>query len=458
MRATEFLIEAGLAKSDFYKADRIAVLAHKIKEGLPFLKTDGTTVVLKKDTALIKNLEAQAAKGILITKQNKGQIPYEFLDGENNPVKLSELQKTTEFGSSAKELMPVKPSNLVKLSGTDVASAEDLDDPVVIKQIVSSKTFLANDLAKRVISDPILNKGSGKLGKAIIHLAKQISTNHPAILPPGLLDPEIKAIRDYAGEYLGILQLIYGQSKFENKEAFFKHLGTSDLGTLNLYFPKLSSTPLADSIAIRNNATGDMMKISSKGGKIGAPPSLDSLKVPDEIRKSKPRSKTIRFMDTARSSKAASQPFILLNALYSMNPSMVEEKHEGMSEYLPFTTQDIQNFINADKFTEKDMPSKVKHFLWAGSDYSGAGFGNIHYYVNTVVRDIVNNTNILPDLNSTVLEILGSNFIQIYSNISKSGVYSTVVKWPNKVDGKIQLYSKASAGEPTKGKMSWYLS
>lgn len=455
MRATEFLNEAGLAKADFYKPDRLQVLIQKIEAGAPFLKTDGKSVVLKKDKGMLTALKTALKSNI--SRQNIPNVPMTFADIDGNPVKLSSLQKTTEFGSSAKELMPVKPSDLVKLSGTGAASPENLEDPSVIKQIMSSKTFLASDLAARVISDPVLNKKAGKLGKAIIQLAKQISSNQPAVLPAGLSDAEMKAIRDYAGEYLGIMQLVYGQSKFENREAFFKHLGTNDLGTLNLYFPKLSSTPLADSIAIRNNTTGDMMKISSKGGKIGAPPSLDSLKIPDEVRQSKPKSNTIRFMDTARASKAATQPFVLLNELYSMNPSIIDENYDNMTEYLPFTTEDIEGFINADKFKKNQIPPKVKHFLRSAGDYKGSSFGKIHYFINNVVRDLVNNTDILPDLNSTVLEILGSNFIQIYSDIKKNA-YTTTVKWPNKVDGKIQLYSKASASEPTKAKMSWYLS
>ena len=455
MRANEFLTEAGLAKSDFYKADRLVVLIKKIEAGAPFLKTDGTSVILKKDRTLLAALRADLKSNI--SRQNIPNIPMSFIDTDGNPVKLSSLQKTTEFGSSEKELMPVKPSDLVNLSGTGVASAENLEDPLVLKQIVSSKTFLASNLAAKIISDPVLNKKAGKLGKAIIQLAKQISSNQPAVLPAGLSDAEVKAIRDYAGEYLGILQLVYGQSNFENKEAFFKHLGTDDLGTLNLYFPKLSSTPLADSIAIRNNATGDMMKISSKGGKIGAPPSLDSLKIPDDVRKSKPKSQTIRFMDTARASKASAQPFVLLNELYSMNPSIIDDNYDQLTQFLPFTIKDINDFINADKFKKNEMPPKVKQFLWSSGDSKGSNFGKIHYFINGIVRNLVNNTEILPDLNATVLEILGSNFIQIYSDIKKNS-YTTTVKWPNKVDGKIQLYSKTSAGEPTKAKMSWYLS
>jgi hypothetical protein len=455
MRANEFLIEAGLAKNDFYRPDRVQTLINKIASGSPFTKLDGSTVVLKPDRALLADLKKQVKADL--DRQNPADIPQTFMDTDGQQVRLSQLKKTTEFGSSEKELLSIKPSDLTKLSGTGPASPENIEDPMVLKQIVSSKTFLASDLAARVISDPALKK-AGKVGKAVIQLAKQLSSGQSAVLPAGLSDQEIKAIRDYAGEYLGIMSLVYGQAQFENKEAFIEHLGTSDLGQLNLYFPKLSSTPLADSIAIRNMATGDMMKISSKGGKIGAPPSLDSLKIPDDIRKAKPKSLTIRFMDTARASKAATQPFVLLNELYSMNPSVIDQEYDNLSELLPFTEEDIANFVNADKFNRRTMPEKVRVFLQSSSkDAKGTNFGKIHYFINNVVRDLVNEGNILPDLNATVLEILGANFIQIYSDIKKNQ-YLTTVKWPNKVNGTIKLYSKASASEPTKAKLSWYLS
>ena len=459
MRANEFLTEAGLAKSDFYKANRLQVLITKIETGAPFLKTDKTSVVLKKDKNIIRNLKNELARGDNISKQNPAAVPLDFPDEKGNPVKLSSLQKTSEFGSSDKETIPVKPSNLTKLSGKGPATAEDLDDPEVVRQIISSKTFLASDLANRVISDPTLNRKAGKTGKIIVQLAKNITSGLPATLPAGLSANQIKAIRDYAGEYLGILQLLNGQSNFENKEAFFKHLGTNDLGTLNLYFPKLSSTTLTDSVAIKNMITGDMMKISSKGGKIGAPPSLDSLKIPQDIKDSKPNSKTIKFMDTARAAKGFNQPFLMLNELYSMNPSIINKMYEGLTNFLPFTNQDIENIVNVDEFNRRNIPPKVKHFLKlsASVESKGSNFGKIHYLLNKIVIDLVNNSKILPDLNTTVLEILGSNFIQIYSDVSKNQ-FTSMVKWPNKVDGTIQLYSKASASAPTHGKMSWYLS
>ena len=82
--------------------------------------------------------------------------------------------------------------------------------------------------------------------------------------------------------------------------------------------------------------------------------------------------------------------------------------------------------------------------------------GIIHYTLNKVLVDAVNNNNAMPNFEPLAREILQKNFIQIFAR-PKGGVLGFDVLWPSKdlATGKIELYSKASSTEPGKQKMSF---
>jgi hypothetical protein len=474
MRANEFLTEGGLDKKDFYKPERIVAFINKAAAGGSFVTTDNKKVILKKDRALISAIAAMRPyaknwekddkgrylKEPIVNKQNLPPFPLQFVNVDTGEkVLLSKLQKTVEFGSSEKEGLKVKPSDLSSLTGKGPGTPDDITDPTIVRDVIASKSFVANELAGRIMGDPALTKKGGRLGKIIVSVAGEISKGNAAVVPTKqMTKSELDAFRDYACEYLGILQFINGQSTFENADAFYKHLGTNDLSSLMLYFPKKSSTALADSLIIENRETGNSLLLSSKGGKMGAPPSLDSLKIKDEMRTKNSRSQkaVIKFMDVARDSKARTQPFDVLNYLFSINPALITQKHGNLAALLPFTGQDILDFTNANDAPK--LSRKTKILLKLNTlEQKGGIYGKIHAFITSVIIELVNTHQILPNLNSTVLEILGDNFLQIYSDV-KGGKLTTNIKWPNKVDGTIKLYTKAYAGDPGKGKLSWYLS
>lgn len=462
MRAKEFLSEAKLQRSDFYKPERIQNFINKMlapaSNPSPFKLVGGGEVILKNDPALISALQKVMPK---VEKHTAGKlvpIPNVLYDIEGNPVKLSQLEKTIEFGSSEKEQFPIKPSHLPNLSGTGPSTKVDLADPAVLKDILETATFPASDLGNRIITDPVLNKQAGKLGKVIIDLAKQIQANQIPVLPEGLTNPEINAIRDYAGEYLGVMQLINGTANFDNVKPFLTHLGTANLAGLKLYFPKASGTPLADSlgasdggIAAVQSPTGTVMKISSKGNKIGAPPSLDNLD-PQVVKGRKYATAVVKFIETARKYKADQQPFRLLNYLFSIAPGSVDAR---IAKVLPFSDEEITNILNSDSLTP--LPQKVIYLNRLAGRIKGSRFGKCHYVINKEVIRSVNTEGALPNLKKAVLEILGSNFVQLYTAVNNKQLVTTVL-WPNKVDGDVYLYSKAYAGDPGKSKLSFYVS
>lgn len=68
----------------------------------------------------------------------------------------------------------------------------------------------------------------------------------------------------------------------------------------------------------------------------------------------------------------------------------------------------------------------------------------------------VNTANIIPNFRELVLEILGYNFVQLFSDFKgKDKMLSVRVLWPAKIDGQVEVYSKSYAGEPGKGKLSF---
>jgi len=455
MRAHEFLTEGSLAKKDFYEKGRLQKFIDKMFSEKPFKKTDGSEVILKKDNSLLSILASELPT---VSKQKLPSIPNVLKDIDGNDVRLSSLEKTVEFGSSEKEKFPIKPSNLPSLSGEDPPEKMDLSDPSVVKNILETRAFSAGELSSKIINDPVLNEKAGKLGKIIIQMAEEIERGVVPSVPKELSNSEKTAIRDYAGEYLGVLQMIKGLAKFPNAEPFYEHLGTSNLESLKLFFPKAAATPLADSlgsadhgIAAVQSPIGTVMKISSKGDKIGAPPSLDNLDAKAVAKKAWAK-EVAAFINIAKGSNAASQPFRLINYLNTIAPDTIEPK---ISKILPFSDQDIEEIINADN--ERPANKKALYLNKLAGSIKGSKFGKSHYVVNKEVIASVNKDGSLPNLKRAVLEILGSNFIQIYSTI-KGDKLETFVLWPNKVNGDVFLYSKAYAGDPTKGKLSFYVS
>ena len=418
---------------------RQELFLQKVKTGSPFDKKDGSQVVINPGEA--RKVAAWLATG------PTGVVVMSTTDG--GTVKNTELQKTVEFGS--------KESENIKLKGSDVfdtSDAEVADFGNSIDTVMTAGGFPAIDMYSAIADSPQI-KRLGKIGDAVIYMARQITEGQIPRFPPDLSAQEIKAIELYASEYLGVLGLISGIVPFKqgNRKDFDNFIGT-DLGSMIMYFPKSVSNPLADSFSVTNDANGHSIKISSKAAGKGAPPSLNSLKLPSDVREKYPEA--AEFLDSAQdpSMSTFAQPFAMLNAMYEVSPGNVPKEYQPL---LPFDDQLVSQLESTVK-SGKPVPKNIMNIFYKRlspqvikSDNSDGG--KAWYAVTTDLIKAVNKGSAVPNLREALIESLGYNFIQLYSNV-KGDRLVTEAFWPAKLNGNVKLKTKGSAADPKKGKLS----
>jgi hypothetical protein len=295
----------------------------------------------------------------------------------------------------------------------------------------------------------------GKIGDAVIYMAKQITEGQIPRFPPDLSAQEIKAIELYASEYLGVLGLISGIVPFKqgNREDFDNFIGT-DLGSMIMYFPKSVSNPLADSFSVTNDANGHSIKISSKAAGKGAPPSLTSMKLPDDVREKYPEA--AKFLDSAQDPSVSTyaQPFAMLNAMYLVNPDNVPKEYESLLPFSAELVSQLESTVKSDLAISKNIMNVFyKRLSPEVIQSDNTDGGKAWYAVTTDIIKAVNKGSAVPNLREALIESLGYNFIQLYSNV-KGGRLVTQAFWPAKLNGNVKLKTKGSAADPKKGKLS----
>jgi hypothetical protein len=411
----------------------------KVKTGSPFTLVSGGEVV-------IDPKEARAVAAWLATGP-KGTITMRTVDGDT--VKNTELQKTVEFGSKEAENIPIKPSDVF---ATDEKQAID-DFGNNIEDILKSGGFPASNMYNKIAGNPNLAK-LGKLGDAVIYMARQANEGKTPIFPGDLNKDQIKAIELYASEYIGALALVTGAAPFMrgSREQFEEFVG-GNLADMIMFFPKASNNPLADSFSVVNNATGHAVKISSKAAGKGAPPSLGSMKFPEEIRNKYPEA--TEFLDAAQDPGLSSftQPFALMNYLYEIDPAKIPKAYQSM---MPFSPELVAQIENSNK-TGKALPRKImgqfeKQLSAKVRDGTATDGGKAWWATIQDMMRLVNNDKIIPDFRAALIESLGYNFVQLYTKV-KGDKLVTEAFWPAKISGQVKLKTKGSAGEQ-KGKMS----
>jgi hypothetical protein len=433
MRFREFiLLEASnLSRTELLKygvnSKRVQTFLDRVKNSKPFKLISGGEFIVDPKTYkqvedMIKN--SVARQSIIVT------------DKEGNTINTNNFVKEPEFGGQEKETLKLKPAH-----------------------IFPDGRFKASQVFKAVTTNSVLQ--GTDYGKIVIDLANQIEKgNNPDLGDtPGEYH---KAIRDYAGEYLGVLALLKGIANFPNQDAWYNHLGVSDLKNITMFFPSKQNNPLADSEGYFENAdTGNRILVSSKGGQKGAPPSLNNLKIPDHLR-TEEYNEIIKFVESLQGADARTQPFYGLNALMEIVP----EKIPGyIKKILPFsegTITKLGEWTQRGKKSDLFMLPKVYQKLVENyveldrvKDEAPVG-GLVHYAVNNLILDIVNDQKAIPQFDDLAREILQHNFIQIHTFIDSNKLTFSVV-WPNRemATGNIALYSKSSASNPAKGRLSF---
>jgi hypothetical protein len=293
----------------------------------------------------------------------------------------------------------------------------------------------------------------GKLGDAVIYLAYQANQAQVPTIPKDLTADQVKAIELYASEYIGALGLVTGGVPFMrgSREDFEAFVGGS-LSDMIMFFPKSVGNPLADSYSIVNDESGHAVKISSKAAGKGAAPSLGSMKLPDDIRKKYPEA--AKFIDLAQDSKstAFSQPFDLMNYIATIGGNVPKE----YTSMMPFGSNVIgaaQDSFSTGKSLPRGLMKNFEKRLSPKMRESAATDGGKMWWA--VIKDlekIVNEGTAIPNFKEALIESLGYNFVQLYTNV-KGDKLETKAFWPAKISGQVKLKTKGSAGE-MKGKIS----
>jgi len=433
MRFTEIILTEAphLGRSELLKyginSKRVQEFLDRVKNSKPFkLIAGGEFVVDPKTYNEVKNkIENSVQRESIIVR-----------DEEGNTVNTNNFVKEPAFGGQEKEKYELKPSH-----------------------IFPDGKFSASKVFDAVINNSVLQKT--EYGKIVIDLAKQIQSGKEPVISdaPGEYH---KAIRDYAGEYLGVLALLKGIANFPNQDAWFNHLGVSSLDEITLFFPSKQNNPLADSEGFfENKETGNRILVSSKGGEKGAPPSLNNLKIPDNLRTAEYKD-VISFIETMQSSNARTQPFRGLNALFEIVPDKIPGYAKKALPFSEATIEKLERLTDQGKKSDLFQLPKVYQKIvneWVDlprvKDTAPIG-GLVHYAVNNMILDIVNNKKSIPQFDDLAREILQYNFIQIHTFLEADKMTFSVI-WPNRemATGNIALYSKASASNPAKGRMSF---
>lgn len=383
------------------------------------------------------------------------------IDGDPVEVKVSILFKSQEL-----KLELARVEAIAKGKDPDAVKTTSSKEAYAVKpsDIFADERFPAKQVFNEVINNPKLQEQ--EIGKVIIEMAKEIQDGNDAQFKN--IQKEFQsAIRDYAGEYLGVLALIRGTANFPTRKEWLKHLGVSNIDSIFINFPTQSNFALGDSIGSFENAeTGNMILISSKGGKMGAPPSLNSLKIPDNLKGSPRYEQVVDFVETMQGASAAEQPFLGINKLFEIAPESI---NETVRNVLPLSAQDISTLTNEymnPSHNKDDWPTVLDekyHPLVRLVDKTYHKYketatpgGLIHYIITRDIINAVNERNAMPEFESMAREILQKNFIQIFAR-PKGAVLGFDILWPNveMATGKVKLYSKASSNEPKKAKMSF---
>ena len=418
---------------------RAELFLYKVKNNLPFELVAGGSVVI--DPKEARNVAAWLATGPTKT------IDMRTADG--GTVRNTGLQKTVEFGSKEAENIKIKPSDIFQTDPeTEIA---DLGNN--IDTLLQAGGFPASEMYDKIANNPAL-VNMGQIGDAVIYMANQANHGQIPKFPDNLNKDQIKAIELYASEYLGALGLVSGAVPFMrgSREEFEGFVG-GDLKDMIMFFPKASNNPLADSFSVVNDQTGHAVKISSKAAGKGAPPSLGSMKFPDDVREKYPEATA--FLDKAQDSSlsAFTQPFELMNYLYEINPNKIPKAYRSLMPFTPELQARLESNFKGGKPIPQTIMDKFKKQLGEKVRNGDATDGGKAWYA--VIQDMmraVNTDRAVPELRPALIESLGYNFVQLYSNV-KGDRLVTEAFWPAKISGQVKLKSKGSAGE-LKGKMS----
>jgi len=387
----------------------------------------------------------------LIALRDEGKFTGEkttirTINGQEIP--MSQLSKNVEFGGSEKESMLLKPS-LIKITDRDIP---------------------ATDLYDEIANNPVLQKT--EYGQVVIQLASYIISGEHVQLPPEFLtkekEKERKAIVDYAGEYLGVLALLYERSRFPRKKQFIEWLGAG-IGELTLNFPSAANNNIADSYAtITNPNNSHSLNISSKGTGGGAAPAISGLKISDDVKRNPKLKNAVKLIELCQAGKTETGPstivqaFTIMDFLYkNYSAGVPKEWHKVLpfASKSPKLMQQCIDSINSVKDGGEPLRlAKVYQPLINDiNSASATDGGKMVYKIKKTIAQLVNGKAVVPEFADTILQVLEMNFIQQYTDYHSNGEITFATQWPSKLEGVVTMENKSSAVEPSSAGFSFKL-
>jgi hypothetical protein len=445
--APQTLFANGLTPTQINKdPKRWALLISKISTNQPFVdNVTGDQIYIDPNEA--KRLTKMKKDGTF--KGEKTTI----LTADGEEILMSQLAKNEEFGGSTKESVLLKPS-LIKITDRDIP-ATDLYEQIAGNQVLQSTDY----------------------GRVVVQLAQYIISGEHCQLPPEYLDKskesERKAIVDYAGEYLGVLALLYGRSRFPRKQQFLEWLG-GDIGELTLNFPSAANNNIADSYAvIKNPNTSHSLNISSKGTGGGAAPAISGLKISPEIKRNAKLKNAVKLIELCQAGKDATGPstivqaFKLMDFLYTVNPNGIPKvwhKFLPFSSKAPKLQQQCIESINSIKGQKNEkgiqslrLPKIYQPLISDINSEKASDGGKMVYKIKKTIAQLVNSKAVVPEFADTILQVLEMNFIQQYTDYNSNGEITFATQWPSKLEGVVSMENKSSAVEPSSAGFSFKL-
>jgi len=432
----------GMSPGEILKYDwRWTAFIDFIQNKKPFTTMDGSEVT-------IDPREAKRFLDLRTQNMFKGNLSARTTTGEQ--IQLSQLAKTSDFGGSApkagenpeqggKEALLVKPDQ-IGITGVDIP---------------------ATDFYETIISNNVLS--GTDYGQVIQKLAEYIVAGEYVMLPDEYKGKEKekvrKAIVDYAGEYLGVIALLYERTRFPRKKQFIEWLG-GDISEFSINFPAGQNNTIADSFAdIVNTKTNRRLNISSKGTGGGAAPAISGLTIPDSLLNNRKYANVITVVNICKSKPVIMSVFKLFDFIYSISPDTIDKKYHP---YLPFLSKESElpgfckTSIDSRKLINRvGVPKKYKP-LWKDVVGGGTEGGKLVYGMREEIQTAINKRNAIPEFQDGILEILEMNFIQQYCDY-KGGELVFSTQWPAKLEGTIMLDNKSSTNDPTKNGFSFKL-
>jgi hypothetical protein len=439
-----------LAPSELTDPKRFEKFLWKIANGDPFLNK-------AREQVYLDPREAKRFKQLRANNEFRGGLKARIANSTEE-IALSQLLKTNDLGGQQGD--PHKPGE-VDAAGASAGKEALLVKPKTIQ--ITDFDIPASNLHKVIASNQILN--STEYGRVVVELANNIVGGRAIRLPDAYQDKSMekvrKAIVDYAGEYLGVLALVTGRTRFNNQAQFLEWLGGS-LGELTINFPGKSNTNIADSYAtIKNKNTDHSLNISSKGTGGGAAPAISGLKISDDIKKNRKLKNAVKFIELcqakadARGASTLIQAFEAMNFVYSINPGSISKKFH---KFLPWDHDTVAVIVDRVA-SGKSLSTKFRTAFQDIKVVSGKATeaGTLVYAIKKDVAEAINDRKAIPEFKKTILEVLEMNFIQQYTDYTKGGELVFETQWPAKLDGDISVVNKSSAAEPTSGGFSFKL-